>query len=200
MAYSQITLSQKYSLVDEYLVRGPHPSVSALFQLKNNPWNVTQIYDFRHVSNLHFKFIEKWCCRLLGIKYIKVPYSNLYGQYPDLSVFESIAQSVRENGMNGGKTLFHCNSGRHRTAHFAAFYKLTRGEPLDVVRARLAAEYEQTVLEIIQEQIIDRDYFSRTVMQYDGSNPITGAFIKYNNMIAMGLEKAHLMFMGRLGM
>ena len=58
-------------------------------------------------------------------------YSNLYGEYPQLSVFESISKSVKENGENGGRTLFHCRSGCQRTSHFSAFYLLTREEPLE---------------------------------------------------------------------
>jgi len=200
MADTKITLQQKYSFVDEYLIRGPHPTVSALFRLRNNPWHVTQIYDFRHISKLHFKFIERLCCKLLGIKYIRVPYSNLYGRYPDLQVFEEIAHSVKENGLRGGQTLFHCNSGRHRTAQFAAFYKLTRGDRLAVVKAQLGDAYEKRVFEIVKEQILEYDYFNRTVIQYNGINPVVSVFVKHNNRIAFALAKAHSLFLGRLGM
>ncbi len=193
-------LPRSYSMVDEYLIRGPHPSISTLIQLKKKSCGVTQIYDFRHISIWHFKFIERWCCKFLGIKYIRVPYSNLYGVYPGLAVFEEIAKSVKQNGIQGGKTLFHCNSGRHRTSHFSMFYKLTRGQPLHLVQKQLASEYENTVLKIVQEQVIDQNYYDRPQITYKGVNPWKRFMAQRNNIISLATKKAHLHLMSRLGM
>ncbi len=196
---ADIALPDNYVWVDEYLIRGPHPCISDIIRLRQQPIGVTQIFDFRHISNWHFKFIEKWCCKVLGIKYIRVPYSNLYGDYPQLSLFEDIANSVRQNGEEGGKTLFHCNSGRHRTAHFSAFYKLTKGMPLKTVQMQLGPEYENTVLEIIKDQIIDKNYFNRKIVDYHGINPLNIEMVKHNNLVAAALVKAHEYFLRRLG-
>lgn len=195
-----IKLPQKYTLVDEYLIRGPHPSIFTLFQLQKPPCRITQIYDFRHASHIHFKFLERWCCKLLGIKYIRMPYSHLYGEYPSISDFEQVAHSVKQNGLDGGRTLFHCNSGRHRTSHFAAFYKLTRGAPLNVVKMHLASEYATTVRDIVKQQVFDQDYFNRKIIEYNGSNPITRALVNHRNMIAAAITNAHNLFMTGLGM
>ncbi len=190
--------SAKYSLVDDYLVRGPHPNIISLIWLKKT-YNINQIYDFRHLSKFHFKFIEKINCKLLGIKYKSVPYSNIYGRYPDLQVFENVAYDVKQNGLNGGRTLFHCNSGRHRTAHFSAFYKLTHGEPLAVIKDKMTPnEYTENVINVINDQIINYDYFSRSKIQYNGLNPIKRMIIRYNNLIVIGLQRAHSTFINRL--
>lgn len=193
-------LPHGYMWVDEYLVRGPCPSVSALIKLSRGQRPLTQIYDFRHNSYRHFKFIERWSCKIMGIKYNRLPYSSLYGNYPDLGAFQTVAASVRQNGINGGCTLFHCNSGRHRTAQFSAFYKLTRGAPLATVRAALASKYPERVAEIIRDQVIDRNYFDRKLIDYKGVNPIKKLRVAWNNTVVFSTHTAHLRFMSRLGM
>jgi len=187
-------LPPKYIKVDEYLIRGPHPSVKDLRQLKEEGVNL--IYDFRHLSNLGCKFIEKYYCKFTGIKYIRLPYSNLYGEYPTLSIFEKIASEVINNGKNGGKTLFHCNSGRHRTSHFSAFYKLTKGEPLNNVMQK--ENYQTKLNEIIKDQILEKDYFSRQKKEYHGRNIIKRLMINYNNKIAEGIDKVQKIFISML--
>lgn len=187
-------LPPKYTKVDEYLIRGSHPSIKDLVQLKKE--GVNQIFDFRHLSNFGYKFIEKYFCKLCGIKYTRVPYSNLYGEYPDLSTFEKIALQVKENGEKGGKTLFHCNSGRHRTSHFAAFYKLTKGEPLQKVMQK--EDYLSVLNKVVNEEIIAKDYFSRHLMEYDGKNIIKQILINYNNKIFEGIKRAHNIFLSSL--
>ena len=39
-------LPKKYEIVDDYLIRGPHPCFCDVFTLKKE--GVNQIYDFRH--------------------------------------------------------------------------------------------------------------------------------------------------------
>lgn len=189
-------LPSGYTKVDNYLIRGPHPSVRQLLSLKKE--GVNQIYDFRHLSNFGCKFIERFMCRLNGIKYIRLPYSNLYGEYPDLSVFEKVAASVKQNGENGGRTLFHCNSGRHRTSHFSAFYALTKGKSLEIAQNNYKDTYEPTVNKIIQEQVIDKKYFSRIKKEYTGINPIMRLITEYNNKIVDGIFNAHQKFVDML--
>lgn len=189
-------LPTKYSKVDEYLIRGPHPSIADLFCLRKE--GVNQIFDFRHIGKFGFKFIEKYLCKLMGIKYNRIAYSNLYGKYPDKTLFENVASSVRTNGVNGGKTLMHCNSGRHRTAQFSAFYKLTKGESLDSVKASQKDDYFKLVDEVLQEQIFEKNYFSRTKIKYKGLNIIRLLFAKRNNRVFDGLNKAHSLFVEML--
>ena len=133
-------LPQNFQKVDDFLIRGPHPNLYDLYQLKKE--GITEIYDFRHKGIRGFKFIEKSACNVLRIKYTRKPYSNLHGEYPTIQEFEQIAQSVAKNGERGGKTLFHCNSGRHRTAHMSAFYELTKGkQTLQEVKENLGKDF-----------------------------------------------------------
>lgn len=183
-----------YSKVDEYLIRGHHPSVRELWDLKKE--GVNQVYDFRHYSNFGCKFVERIACKLFGIKYNRLAYSNLYGSYPSVETFEKVAKDVKVNGENGGKTLFHCNSGRHRTSHFSAFYDITKGDSLNDAKAK--PNFNNNVQKSIKEQIIDKNYFTRKRIDYDGYNPIKRIFVKINNRIADGLYNAQKIFTDRL--
>ncbi|MCM1265204.1 MAG: tyrosine-protein phosphatase [Candidatus Gastranaerophilales bacterium] len=174
-------LPKKYTKVDDYLIRGPHPSIKNLIQLKKE--GVNQIYDFRHYSNFGMKFIERFAAKLLGIKYIRDAYSHLHDQYPTLEHFERVAQDVKANGEKGGKTLFHCNSGRHRTAQMAAFYDLTKGEPLEKIKEAHKEDYNEIVDNIIQKQLIDRNYFNRKRKDTTEGNFIRKRRNSFNNQL-----------------
>ena len=184
-------LPKGYSYVDDYLIRGPHPSIRTLMALKKE--NVNQVFDFRHHSNFGCKFIERFACKLLGISYKRFPFSYLHNEYPELSVFESVAQKVMQNGKNGGKTLFHCHSSRHRTSHFSAFYFLTKGEPMSVVAQK--PDFKERLKHTIQTQIIEKNYFNRTIKNYKGINPIAKFKTSLNNRIVNGVRTAHAIFL-----
>ena len=186
-------LPSKFQEVDKYLIRGPHPTVKDLIELKKE--GVNRIYDFRHIDIFGYKFIEKYFCKLFGIKYTRLPYSNLYGQYPDLETFERVSKEVKQNGESGGKSLFHCNSGRHRTSHFSAFYKLTSGQPLSQVKEQYQANYWVKLNEIVKEQILDKNYFSREKIEYNGHNFIKKLQANRNNKICDGIKRAQDMFL-----
>lgn len=191
--YKPHQLSNKYKKVDNYLIRGPHPKISDLIDLKKE--GVTQIYDFRHISVRGFKFIEKFVCKQLGIKYIRHPFSYLEGEYPTVKEFEKIAQSVKETGENGGKTLFHCNSGSHRTAHMAAYYDLTKGENINNVFNRLGPiKYAEKAEEVIDKHFYKQNFFNRKETQEKTLNPIKYFKNKFNNRVKHATEKAHASF------
>ena len=187
-------LPQKYSIVDDYLIRGPHPSILDLFQLKKE--GVTQIYDFRYKELFSTKFVEKLACKILGIKYKREPYNALYHKFPGAKAFEQVAEAVALNGEQGGKTLFHCNSGRHRTAHMSAFYELTKGkQTLENVRKALGDKFGERVRGIMQTQIPAKTYRNRQIIDYDGINPITQYKVAQNNKYARASRKAQSVFM-----
>lgn len=184
----------KYSEVDDFLIRGPHPSISDLILLKKE--GVTQIYDFRHKETISTKIIEKVACKILGIKYNQEPYHELYQNKSVAEAFEEIAKSVVQNGEQGGKTLFHCNSGRHRTAHMSAFYELTKGkQTLEEVRLALGEKFGERVKGIVHTQIPSRTYRNRSIITYDGLNPITRYFVNQNNKYAIVSRRAQAKFM-----
>ena len=187
------SLPPGYIKVDNYLIRGKHPSIRDLKVLKK--LGVNQIYDFRHYSNFGTKFIERFACKFMGIKYKRLACSSLYGDYPGLDTFERVALDVSNNGKSGGITLFHCNSGRHRTAHFAAFYSITGGRPLAEVQRVEKDAYTPRVNKIVKEQVLDIGYFNRKREVYDGRNPIKRFNAICNNKLLDGVHKAHNIFM-----
>lgn len=187
-------LPKKYSKVDDFLIRGPHPSINDLIKLKKE--GVTQIFDFRYKEFFSSKFIEKITCKILGIEYKKAPYNALYQQFPGTEAFEKVAKSVAKNGETGGKTLFHCNSGRHRTAHMSAFYELTKGkQTLEEVRTTLGKKFGERVRGIIQTQIPAKTYRNRQIIDYDGINPITKYRVAQNNKYARASQMAQSRFL-----
>ncbi len=192
--YTSNGLSAKYKDVDNYLIRGPHPRISDLIELKNA--GVNQIYDFRHVGMRGFKFIEKYFCKELGINYIRAPYSYLEGKYPTKDDFAAVAQNVKRNGEKGGKTLFHCNSGSHRTAHMAAFYDLTRGESIEKVYSQTdPISYADKVQNVLEKHFYSQKYFSRSIKDEKTLNPITRLKNIFNNRVIKGTELAHSSFL-----
>jgi len=187
------SLPKKFQAVDNYLIRGPHPNIVDLIHLKKE--GVTQIYDFRHISIRGIKFVEKIACNFMDIKYKRKPYSNLHGEYPTIKEFEEIANSVKKNGDQGGKTLFHCNSGRHRTAHMSAFYRITKGEhSLAEIREQLGDRFKQTAIEIIKSEVVNKGYYSRKRSHYNGYNPIKHLFSRINNRYAEAIRRGQKMF------
>ncbi len=191
--YQPHQLSNKYKKVDDYLLRGPHPGISDLIELKNA--GVTQIYDFRHKSVRGFKFIEKFACKELGINYIRYPFSYLNGEYPTVSEFERIAQDVKLTGQNGGKTLFHCNSGSHRTAHMAAYYDLTKGENIDVVFNKLGViKYSEKIEEVVDNHFYRQNFFNRKATNEKTLNPLKYLRNRFNNRVKQATENAHASF------
>lgn len=156
---------------------------------------VNQIFDFRHIGVIGFKFVEKYLCRELGIEYKRYPYSYLHKQYPGLDQFEQISKSVKSNGENGGKTLFHCNSGSHRTAHMAAFYDLTKGEPLHKVMQNNVEQFADNLSKIIEKHFYQKKYFTRELRNEKTINPVKYFRNKFNNRVKHAIEVAHASFL-----
>ena len=184
-------LPSKFHKVDELLIRGPHPNFFDVFELKKE--GVTQIYDFRHVDIRGFKFIERFACKLAGIKYIRRPFSFLTNKYPTKSDYESIAKSVKDNGENGGKTLFHCNSGTHRTALMSAFYQITKGKTIEQ-SVKSNTNYSEDVNIAILDNVTNTNYFSRNRVDTTTKNPLKRIKNIYNNRIQKATQKAFLDF------
>ena len=178
-------------MVDNLLVRGPRPHFRDIFKLKEE--GVTQIYDFRHVDIRGCKFIEKFACKMAGIKYVRRPFSFLTNRYPTKSDYEDISKSVKTNGVNGGKTLFHCNSGTHRTALMSAFYEITKGETLEN-SVRLNPDYSERVNDSIRRQVTNTNYFSRNRVDTTTKNPIKRMMNIYNNKVQTATRRAFEQF------
>ncbi len=154
---------------------------------------VNQIYDFRHKSPRSRNLVEKIACWFMDIKYKRKAYSNL-GEYPKVKDFEEIAQDVTQNGKNGGKTFFHCNSGLHRTAHMSAFYKLTQGKSLEATKQQLGDKYRETAISILKSEVIHKGYYSRNFSTYKGKNPIKIIIKKMNNYYVRAIRRGQELF------
>lgn len=184
-------LPQKYNIVDKYLIRGPHPHFYDVFALKKE--GVNKIYDFRHYGIKGFKWIEKLACKLAKIEYIRKPYNFLSEGFPTLQDYETIAHDVLQNGEKGGKTLFHCNSGTHRTALMAAFYDITKGKPLAECKKE-NPHFHKCVSKAIIKQVINENFFSRNRVFKDSKNPFVKAKNRFNNKVQKAISKAFCSF------
>ena len=185
-------VEQKFQTVDKYLIRGPRPTVREVFQLKKQ--GVTQIYDFRHKSFRGMKFMERIACKLAGIKYIRKPFSFLQGNTPKLLDYEEIAKSVKQNGKSGGKTFFHCNSGKHRTSHMATFYDITRGEALNEYRKKHLFQYKMQVANSLINQVYNANFFNRNIQHTKTLNPIKILRENFNNLVAAATRRTNKEF------
>lgn len=172
-------LPKKYTLVDDFLIRGPKPKLKTLIQLKKE--GVNNIFDFRNKNAYFSEFKERLLCKLLSIKYKKYPYNYLKREFPTLEQFQQTAQSVVNNGKNGGKTLFHCHSGKHRTAQMACFYDITKGETLSKIKQKQGNMYKSYIEKFLDKHIYNTNFFSREFMQSKTKNPIKKMCEKRNN-------------------
>ena len=111
-------LSKNQIRVDERLVRGK--AVTCPFRLyKMKQEGINQIIDLRN-SALLFSNIEKFFCRLLGIKYLNFPYKHRANNLPQQNFFSSINKRIVNND---GKTYMHCQYGKRRTGVCTAVYE-----------------------------------------------------------------------------
>ncbi len=188
-------LPQKYKNVDKYLIRGPHPNIRDIFMLKKEGVNI--IFDFRHTGLRGFKWLEAFVCKIAGIKYIKKPYSFLEQKFPTLSDYETIAKTVKENGELGGKTLFHCNSGKHRTALMTAFYNITKGKPLEKCKKE-NKDFKPTVEYVVNKHLINARYFSRSKIITKSKNPYKRLRNDFNNKVVESSQRAYDLFINMM--
>lgn len=184
-------LPKKYRVVDNYLIRGPRPTICDIFKLKKE--GVNKIYDFRHNGIRGFKWLERLTCNVAGIKYIRKPYSFIEGTFPSKDDYQYVASEVKTNGENGGKTLFHCNSGTHRTSLFTSFYEITKGNSLE--NCKKNPDFSEKVDKIIENQILNMGYFSRNKVSVVTQNPIKKAKNIFNNLVTYGINKAYNAFL-----
>lgn len=177
-----------YRRVDNYLIRGGAPSVRDLVNLKKE--GVNQIYDFRHDSRRGLKFIEVIASKLFGIDYRRRKFSFFTNQGPKLADFEEVVSAIKQNGEKGGKTLLHCNSGRHRTGQMVAFYELTHGETLAKTKDMYPKTYPLRAKILLDRLKNDGDYFSRSYIENLSANPIKRMFQKRNNKVFESTQRA----------
>lgn len=120
--------------IDDYLYRGSRPHYTQIKELKK--MGINQIYDFRNISldDGFNKIAEKILCKIYKIKYIRMPYFFKKEKYPSMENLEKVSKSIENNGKNGGCTLIHCRSGKHRTGQHVAWYEFTKGKTIDELK------------------------------------------------------------------
>lgn len=104
--------------VDEKLLRGEAvTSPLKLYRLKQQ--GVTKIIDLRNSAFVE-RPLEKFFCKLFGIKYENHKYPFRLKTLPQSDFFESVNDSIVKNK---GKTYIHCQYGKRRTGICVAIYE-----------------------------------------------------------------------------
>jgi len=104
--------------VDDKLYRGRAISCPyRLYSLKKN--GINQVIDLRN-SFSFTKYMEKFFCKILGIKYINCKYKHRLKKIPNEEFFLNIKNLIL---MNKSKTYLHCQKGKRRTGFLAAYYE-----------------------------------------------------------------------------
>lgn len=104
--------------VDEKLIRGR--AVTCPYRLyKMKQEGITQIIDLRNSARLESP-LEKFFCKLLGIKYNNCRYPHRLNKLPKKIFFTNINNLINNNS---GKTYIHCQYGKRRTGISVAIYE-----------------------------------------------------------------------------
>lgn len=104
--------------VDNKLLRGSCIT-SPLKIRKMKDKGITQIIDLR--NSAHFESqLEKFFCKMFGIKYVNLKFSHRQNNIPNHDFFEKINENILSNK---GKTYIHCQYGHHRTGLAVAIYE-----------------------------------------------------------------------------
>lgn len=111
-------LAKYQTVVDKRLVRGR--AVTSPFRLyKMKQAGITQVIDLRGSSYVK-RPIEKFFCKMFGIKYNNLKYPLDSNVVPEHKFFENVNNAIVNNN---GKTYIHCGSGKKRTSVCVAVYE-----------------------------------------------------------------------------
>ena len=116
-----LMLPKFQSVVDNKLIRGRAVTCPyRLYKMKHQ--GINQIIDLRNSSFFQAP-LEKFFCKILGIKYLRYPYSYRQKHLPDNDFFEKINKTIINN--TDGYTYLHCQHGRSRTGLTVSIYEKT---------------------------------------------------------------------------
>lgn len=122
------SLAKFQSVVDERLIRGPRVSCPwRLYQMKRE--GINQVIDLRNGSYFN-RPMEKFFCKLLGIKYVNYRYSHKDINLPSDDFFKRVNDTILNND---GKTYIHCLLGKRRTGVCVALYEKLHTDKSDSV-------------------------------------------------------------------
>lgn len=111
-------LPKYMTVVDNKLIRGK-AVISPLRLYKMKEAGITQIIDLRNTSFAK-KPLERFFCKLLGIKYLNFKYPHRINYLPEFEFFKNINKTIVANN---GKTYIHCQYGKRRTGIAVALYE-----------------------------------------------------------------------------
>ncbi len=118
-SYTNFTSLPKFQIkVDDKLVRGR--AVTCPYNLyKMKIEGITQVIDLRNSSFVR-RPLERFFCKILGLKYFNFKYPHRLNKLPEESFFEKINKTILNND---GKTYIHCQYGKRRTGISVAIYE-----------------------------------------------------------------------------
>lgn len=104
--------------VDNRLYRGKAVSCPyRLYSLKEN--GINQVIDLRNTPSFT-KYLEKFFCKILGIKYVNCRYPHRLNVLPEEGFFQNINEIITKNK---SKTYIHCQRGKRRTGISVGYYE-----------------------------------------------------------------------------
>jgi len=104
--------------VDNRLYRGKAVSCPyRLYSLKEN--GINQVIDLRNTPSFT-KYMEKFFCKILGIKYVNCRYPHRLNVLPEERFFKKVNAAIVANNK---KTYIHCQRGKRRTGVSVAYYE-----------------------------------------------------------------------------
>lgn len=104
--------------VDDRLLRGKSVCCPyRLYTMKKN--NITQIIDLRNTPSIT-KYMERFFCKLFGIKYVNCRYPHRLNVLPEERFFKKVNAAIVANNKI---TYIHCQRGKRRTGVSVAYYE-----------------------------------------------------------------------------
>ncbi|MBR6099271.1 tyrosine-protein phosphatase [bacterium] len=143
--------------VSPELVRGR--AVCCPYRLyKMKKAGITQIIDLRNSARVTNR-IEKFFCKLFGIKYHNFKYPHRLNGIPNHDFFESINKTIAEND---GQTYIHCTHGKKRTGVCVALFEFLR---LHKSRQDIVSElFERGFTEIMTKKSLKRQKNAQSIL------------------------------------
>lgn len=74
----------------------------------------------------------------------------------------------------------------------SAFFKITKGKPIEECMTN--PDYQENVRNIVDEHILNTNYFSRNQIIEHTNNPIKRLQNKFNNKVDKGIRRAYSEF------
>ena len=157
MKYVTQNLPKFQTRVCQNLVRGRAVSCPyCLYKMKKA--GINQIIDLRNSARVTNR-IEKFFCKLFGIKYLNYKYPHRLNSIPDNDFFEKVNKTIMQND---GQTYIHCTHGKKRTGVcVAVFEHLQLHKPINEIFDEL---FEKGFTEILTKKSLKRRMNAQSIL------------------------------------